>query len=276
MKSKHVTFLIVPEGSHRSLKFQLSVWATWIITGLAAFLLVFVIVLSVLHGKLLYEVLLGQSLKQENAELRAYNARVVELEKELQDYQAFVGKVAQLAGVEYSDRGDAQWAEYDTTIGAEASEMISASAERQGGILSTTDSVQAGADSLTSIPKGTPISGWITQGFSMQVPDFRGAHPGVDFAAKTGTDVKATAGGMVILAGWDDVYGNLVAIDHLNGYVTYYGHNSKNLVKVGDMVTRGQIIALSGNTGRSSAPHLHYEIRRDDVPVNPDSYLVGK
>jgi murein DD-endopeptidase MepM/ murein hydrolase activator NlpD len=67
-----------------------------------------------------------------------------------------------------------------------------------------------------------------------------------------------------------------VAIDHLNGYVTYYGHNSKNLVKVGDIVTRGQIIALSGNTGRSSAPHLHYEIRKDDVPVNPDSYLSGK
>jgi len=254
----------------------LSVWATWIITGVVAFLLVFVIVLSVLHGKLLYEVLVGQSLKQENAELRAYNARVVELEKELGDYKAFVGKVAQLAGVDYGDYADTQSAEYDTTVGAEASEMISDLAGREGGILSATDSVQTGADSLTSIPKGAPIAGWITQGFSMQVPDFRNAHPGVDFAAKTGTDVKATAGGMVILSGWDEIYGNLVAIDHLNGYVTYYGHNSKNLVKVGDIVTRGQIIALSGNTGRSSAPHLHYEIRKDDVPVNPDSYLVGK
>jgi murein DD-endopeptidase MepM/ murein hydrolase activator NlpD len=276
MKKKHVTFLIVPEGSPKSLKFTLSLWASWAITGGFAFLLIFVLAMSVLHGKLLYDVLLGQSLKQENSKLRAYNARVVELEKELGDYKAFVGKVAELAGVQYGDSAESRSDEYDTTADAEASEMISPLAERQGGILSATDSIQTVADSLTSIPKGVPITGFITQGFSMQVPDFRSAHPGVDFAAKTGTDVKATAGGMVILSGWDEIYGNLVAIDHLNGYVTYYGHNSKNLVKVGDIVTRGQIIALSGNTGRSSAPHLHYEIRKDDVPVNPDSYLSGK
>lgn len=276
MKKKHVTFLIVPEGSPKSLKFTLSLWASYAITGGFAFLLVFVIAMSVLHGKLLYDVLLGQSLKQENSKLRAYNARVVELEKELGDYKAFVGKVAELAGVQYGDSAESRSDEYDTTADAEASEMISPLTEREGGVLSAADSVQSGADSLTGVPRGAPIAGWITQGFSMDVPDFRSAHPGVDFAAKTGTDVKATAGGMVILAGWDEIYGNLVAIDHLNGYVTYYGHNSKNLVKVGDIVTRGQIIALSGNTGRSSAPHLHYEIRKDDVPVNPDSYLSGK
>jgi murein DD-endopeptidase MepM/ murein hydrolase activator NlpD len=276
MKKKHVTFLIVPEGSPKSLKFTLSLWASWAITGGFAFLLVFVIAMSVLQGKLLYEVLLGQSLKQENSKLRAYNARVVELEKELGDYKAFVGKVAELAGVQYGDSAESRSDEYDTTADAEASEMISPLTEREGGVLSAADSVQGGADSLTGVPRGAPIAGWITQGFSMDVPDFRNAHPGVDFAAKTGTDVKATAGGMVILAGWDEIYGNLVAIDHLNGYVTYYGHNSKNLVKVGDIVTRGQIIALSGNTGRSSAPHLHYEIRKDDIPINPDSYLSGK
>ena len=276
MKKKRVTFLIVPEGSPRSLKFTLSLWAIRVITGAAAFLVVLVIAMSVLHGKLLYEVIAGKSLKQENERLRMYNTRVVELEKELQEYKTFVGRVAELAGVQYGDSSGTHAAEYDTLLDVEPSEMISPLAEQQGEILSAVDSVETGADSLTAVPRGAPIAGWITQGFSMDVPDFRSAHPGVDFAAKTGTDVKATAGGMVILAGWDEIYGNLVAIDHLNGYVTYYGHNSKNLVKVGDTVSRGQVIALSGNTGRSSAPHLHYEIRKDDVPVNPESHLSRK
>ncbi|MGB2982003.1 MAG: M23 family metallopeptidase, partial [Candidatus Zixiibacteriota bacterium] len=69
------------------------------------------------------------------------------------------------------------------------------------------------------------------------------------------------------------IYGELVAIDHGNGYATYYGHNSKNLVNLGDAIRRGQVIALSGNTGRSSAPHLHYEIRKDDVPIDPGTFL---
>ena len=67
--------------------------------------------------------------------------------------------------------------------------------------------------------------------------------------------------------GWDDVYGNLVVVDHKNGYVTYYGHNSKVLVNSGNFVRRGEVIALSGNSGLSSAPHLHYEIRKVENPV---------
>jgi murein DD-endopeptidase MepM/ murein hydrolase activator NlpD len=85
--------------------------------------------------------------------------------------------------------------------------------------------------------------------------------------------VKTTADGKVVLAGWDDMYGNLVAIDHGNGYVTYYGHTLKNLVNIGDNIRRGDVIALSGSSGRSSAPHLHYEIKKDGVPIDPKEYL---
>jgi murein DD-endopeptidase MepM/ murein hydrolase activator NlpD len=135
------------------------------------------------------------------------------------------------------------------------------------------DSVAVQPHSAGRIPTGVPIEGWITQGFSMNLPEFGTQHPGVDFAAKTGTEIKATADGRVILIVWDDIYGKLVAIDHENGYTTYYGHNSKVLVSLGGAVRRGQVIALSGNTGRSSAPHLHYEIRKDDVPVDPKNLL---
>jgi murein DD-endopeptidase MepM/ murein hydrolase activator NlpD len=95
----------------------------------------------------------------------------------------------------------------------------------------------------------------------------------VDFAAKIGTKVKATADGKVVTAGWDDFYGNVVMIDHGNGYVTYYGHNLKVLVKVGDTVHRGDMIALSGSSGRSSAPHLHYEIKKNGMAIDPKDFL---
>ena len=77
----------------------------------------------------------------------------------------------------------------------------------------------------------------------------------------------------MVTSGWDDLYGNVVAIDHGNGYVTYFGHNLKILVRIGALVHRGEVIALSGSSGRSSAPHLHYEIKKDGVAIDPKGFL---
>jgi len=103
-----------------------------------------------------------------------------------------------------------------------------------------------------------------------------GAHAGIDIAASLGMEVRATASGEVRFAGRDDYYGELIVIDHNYGYQTYYGHNSKLLVSKGEKIGRWQVIALSGNSGRSSAPHLHYEIKKDGVSVNPEDYLRKK
>ena len=273
MSKRYVNFFIVPEGKPKSLKFKLSFFATRVIVGVLGFLLVFIVVLSILHGKLLYEVIAGKSLKQENEKLKRYNTKVVQLEKELQDYKRFVQRVAQLAGVEYQGQTETQLAHYVEDIDSEDAGIIALIAEREDGTTSTPDSIVVQSDSLRHIPIGVPIEGWITREFSMNIYGFGGEHPGVDFATKIGTEVKATADGRVVFAGWDDIYGNLVGIDHQNGYVTYYGHNSKILVNVGDTIRRDEVIALSGNTGRSSAPHLHYEIRKDDVPVDPKDFL---
>ena len=273
MPKRYVNFLIVPEGNSKSLKFKLSFFLTRVIVGALGFLLVFIVVLSILHGKLLYQVIAGKSLKQENESLKRYNTRVMELEEELQNYKRFVQRVAQLAGVEYQGQTETQMAYYVEDIESEDTGIVALIVEKQDSATLNFGSVVVQSDSLRHIPMGRPIEGWITRGFSMNVYGFGGEHPGVDFAAKIGTEVKATADGRVVFVSWDDVYGNLVAIDHGNGYVTYYGHNSKILVNVGDTVIRGEVIALSGNTGRSSAPHLHYEIRKDEVPIDPESFL---
>lgn len=273
MPRRSIDFLIVPEGHTKSLKFKLSFFIVRLLVGVLGFLLFFVIVLSVFHGKLLYEVIAGKSLKQENEKLKIYNAKVVELEKELWEYKKFVQRVAELAGVEYQGQTKTQLASYSAGLDMLDADVIPSVAEAEDQGLPTLDSLVILSDSARHVPAGAPIEGWITQGFSMNIPGFGAQHPGVDFAAKTGTEVKATADGKVFLVAWDDVYGMLVAVDHENGYLSYYGHNSKILVNVGDAVLRNQVVALSGNTGRSSAPHLHYEIRKDDVPVDPANFL---
>jgi len=274
MSKRYINFLIVPEGNPKSLKFKLSFFLSRVIVGVLGFLLIFIIILSILHGKLLYQVIVGKSLKQENEKLKRYNAKVVELEKELSEYKRFVQRVAQLAGVEYQGRTETQLAHYASEdMAPEDMGVIPLIEEGQEKGTFTPDSMTTQPDSLVHIPMGAPIGGWITRGFSLDIYGFGGEHPGLDFAAKIGTEVKATADGKIVFAGWDDIYGNMVAIDHGNGYVTYYGHNSKNLVNVDDTIRRGEVIALSGNTGRSSAPHLHYEIRKDEVPIDPENFL---
>lgn len=119
-----------------------------------------------------------------------------------------------------------------------------------------------------------PVRGTITSNFGGRNLwgryDF---HLGLDIACRTGTSIKAADGGTVIKAGWSGSYGNLVAIRHDNGYVTYYAHNSSLLVSVGQKVYQGQIIARSGATGNVSGPHCHFEVRINNTSVNPRNYL---
>lgn len=97
-------------------------------------------------------------------------------------------------------------------------------------------------------------------------------HEGLDFASDIGTPVYATARGRVVKAGWESGYGNMVEIDHGYDYVTRYAHLSKFSVKAGDTVGRGDVVGAVGNTGKSTGPHLHYEVRYKDTPQNPINY----
>lgn len=126
-------------------------------------------------------------------------------------------------------------------------------------------------------PSGYPVlRGYMTSGYGWRRDPFsgRGAmHRGVDFAARTGSDVITVAAGIVTFAGERNGYGILVEINHGNGYVTRYGHNSKVLVKPGDRVLKGQRVALVGSTGRSTGPHVHFEVLRNGEVVNPAQYI---
>jgi len=123
-----------------------------------------------------------------------------------------------------------------------------------------------------------PTTGVISSHFGYRSPGVGSSyHKGIDIANDRGTDVWAADGGTVIYADWATGYGWFVKIEHDNGDVTCYAHLKKFIVEVGDKVSQGDIIGYMGNTGISSGPHLHFEVRLDgDKKVNPTKYLTGK
>jgi murein DD-endopeptidase MepM/ murein hydrolase activator NlpD len=130
---------------------------------------------------------------------------------------------------------------------------------------------------LKSTPSIAPARGLLTSGFGSREDPFTSdhtMHAGLDIATREGVEVVAPASGTVIFAGEKAAYGNCVVIDHGRDLTTLYGHLQRFIVKPGDKVERGQHIGNVGNTGRSTGPHLHYEVRINGVPINPRRYVV--
>jgi murein DD-endopeptidase MepM/ murein hydrolase activator NlpD len=129
-------------------------------------------------------------------------------------------------------------------------------------------------------PSGRPVKkGWMSSAFGKRTDPFSGKksmHRGLDFAGKRGSEVVAVASGVVTRAEKQSGYGNLVEIRHANGYSTLYAHNQENLVEVGEMVSKGQTIALLGSTGRSSGPHVHFEVHRNGKIENPLRFVKAQ
>ncbi len=177
------------------------------------------------------------------------------LEKEVKDDKALISRKAFELAVKFVD-------EQATANEKSFQEIVSYITEQRA--------------KLTAVPSGWPVKGWITCGFGSRIDPFSGAlsfHEGVDIANDLGTPVKATADSVVSYCGFEPGYGNIVTLNHGNGYTTRYGHLSKYIVKIGQHIKKDQIIGYVGNTGRSTAPHLHYEVRLNGVAVNPVKYL---
>jgi len=156
---------------------------------------------------------------------------------------------------------------------------LSDAADDQGDLLTFAESrlLESRLKALM-IPSIRPIDVAVGSGFGFRPDPFTGRaalHTGLDFPSDTGTPIHAAAGGVVRTAAWHPEYGQMLEIDHGNGLVTRYGHTSKILVKVGDLVQRGQVVANVGTTGRSTGPHLHFEVLVDGVQQDPQKFLAG-
>lgn len=130
---------------------------------------------------------------------------------------------------------------------------------------------------LASTPSVWPARGWVTSDFGSRLDPYtadRVMHAGIDIAAPHGKEIYSPSDGTVVFAGLEGGYGNVLVIDHGYGIKTRYGHLAKMLVKPGDKVKRGALIAAVGNTGRSTGPHLHYEVRVNGIPQNPRKFIL--
>ena len=130
----------------------------------------------------------------------------------------------------------------------------------------------------SAVPSRSPVaSSYITSGYGTRADPFRGGrafHRGIDFRARHGDPVMAVADGVVSYSGWRAGYGNVVEVDHGNGYVTRYAHNTRNTVRVGDLVRSGQEVAKAGSTGRSTGTHVHFEVWENGRVLNPRQFLA--
>lgn len=160
----------------------------------------------------------------------------------------------------------------------EINEIDHASHNQQRSFSSIFSQLEGKRNLLAATPSIRPLKGWVSSRFGYRESPFTGRrefHRGLDIATHAGSPIIAPANGLVTYAGRKGLMGNMVAIEHGFGMVTRYGHAQKILKKKGERVKRGETIALVGNTGRSTGPHLHYEVRLNGVAVNPVNYFFN-
>jgi murein DD-endopeptidase MepM/ murein hydrolase activator NlpD len=172
------------------------------------------------------------------------------LEANLMEAHELVSRIAELAGIDYEPPEFPDDSVLFAELGDDQKAVISRTLTKDW-----------------TLPSGLPVKGFITQDFELE--DKEHYHPGIDIACAVGTPVLATGAGTVIYTGYDSTYGKILVIQHNDSLTTVYGHNDSLLAEQGQPVMAGSRIALSGNTGKSTAPHLHYEVRINDQPINP-------
>ncbi len=207
---------------------------------------------------------------------RQARARVAALEARLAEAATQTARIRDLA--ERLDKAESSYAQLRQLVGGE---VTGSAREVRLPEPATTTSVNKGIaptdDSATLLPASWPVArrGFVSRSFEPQSGSALGEHRGVDIALPSGSYVRAAGGGIVEEAGDDPVYGLFVRVAHSQGITTLYGHNSWLFVAEGDSVEQNEVLALSGNTGQSSAPHLHFEVRRNGEAIDPTVFISG-
>jgi murein DD-endopeptidase MepM/ murein hydrolase activator NlpD len=259
---KHVTIVVHQDGALESRSYRYPRWLVKTIIGVA-------IGVSglLLLGLALYLPIVAQA------------ARVPGLVRTVERLEGENRKIAELVAA--LDSAERRYERIRTMLGAD----IVPDPVKLGATLPVAPTIRARVATAASpyeagpsIPTHWPLdeAGYVTRGQALgttPADNREEAHPGVDVAVPIGVPVRASGGGTVLQAGDDPEYGTFVLVEHPDGYQTKYGHLSRTTVTAGQAVDAGIVIGLSGNTGRSSAPHLHFEIRRGNEPIDPRTML---
>jgi len=303
MGKKHLSLIVIPhtKTSHRTLSFSKRTVRiiTWMGIGLAV--LSTAITVDYVRLRLSnhsYQSLIAENLKQKES-LRVYENTVGSLERRINAFQEYTGKLNVFAGIKSPDLlqnpGVGGGPEPKDQISRPSSAPSPISQVRStlnmNGLTQKADDIESNLNTLlsqfeglrasfASTPSIAPTVGWHSSGFRYRLDPFepnakeQSFHYGLDIATAYGSPVVATADGSVIHVAYDGTYGNNIIINHGNGYTTLYGHLSKTLVRPGQKVKRNEVIGQVGHTGRALGDHVHYEVRKNGKPVNPETYIL--
>lgn len=250
-EKRRLSFIIVPHGELRTRTFEVSYGVLLTLLGAGFLLLAVFVVMMASWWFVAAQAARVPGLEEEVGRLEGEREKVAELARDLAEAEQQYERVRRLLGVE------------GAAMASEEVALPPLRGDAPGG---------APAGEATALPSSWPLTtgGFITQ---MRGVTDGASHPGLDIAVPTDSYIRASGSGTVVDAGVDDVYGRYILLDHGNGLESMYGHASRLFVDPGDQVEQNEVIGLTGSTGRSTAPHLHFEIRKDGQAVDPLTYV---
>jgi murein DD-endopeptidase MepM/ murein hydrolase activator NlpD len=239
-----------------------------------------------------------EEISRQRMQIQDFAEEIADLKAKLVELNNFEQKIRIIANIEKTDEHDGLFGvggsipeDLDTNIPLDhkhtsllrdmheqVGQLQMASANQNIGFRTLFRYLKDQQNLLASTPAVRPCQGWTTSRFGYRISPFTGRrefHKGYDIANRHGTPIIATADGVISFTGPKGLLGNVVVVDHGHGMVTRFGHLDQILVKRGDAVKRGDTVALMGNTGRSTGPHVHYEIHLNGIPVNPEKYILN-
>lgn len=280
MAGKYHTIIFVPHARAKFRKFRVSSPTLWAVGGVSALVLVAAVVFTTTFFLSVRKDRQYEQTVRENEHLRIsaekMTARFSALSRRLDSFEEQTRKLAILAGTPNladAGRGGAGGALPADPGGLD---LIDRSNEISTRLAALDKKIAQQNLLLANTPSIEPVQGLITSGFGERSDPFTdepAVHTGIDIASQRDHPVVATADGVVVRAGWENGYGRCVEISHGMGIRTLYGHLDEIRVTEGERVVRGQVIGLLGSSGRSTGPHVHYEVRLDNRPVNPLQFI---
>jgi murein DD-endopeptidase MepM/ murein hydrolase activator NlpD len=265
---KQMTFMVIPHDGRKTITRRVPYWVLGLVLVLLVGVISIVSIFLVQMGSLYRKTLRVDALERRNQELERDHAKLTEIERQLAEIEKMGNDLMIMLGLEKSPPplDLSELAELGSQLRSGPGEFEFPESEyRFTEDIANFLELQKSAE--RKIPSGLPFEGWISRRFSTD-------HPAIDIAGPLLSPIVATADGICTFSGWDERWGNYVEISHSEGIKTLYAHNSKNRVAKGDMITRGDIIAFLGSTGKSTGPHLHYEVSVDQENVDPLSFSI--
>ncbi len=284
-RKQYLSILLIPDDYSDPFNFKIRFNTVKILAVVAALLTIHVFVGAVYYYKFSVTDKYRKQLEQDNIRLKEDNRQVYALydlvEELLQFHNQFKAALEVEKGFEPSGRKSEdllenirQTARLNTNLVSNVRPYKEEIPRTQGKLdYFLTREQKPYHNFASNVPTMLPVEGFLSTDFrkdDWHFPD----HLGIDLATSRGTIISAAADGVVLFTKWTEDLGNLIIISHLNGFLTFYGHNQVLLKRERSFVKKGDAIALLGNSGRSTAPHLHFEIWKDGVPVDPKEYLL--